>query len=408
MFSANAKMALLLTLSFILMGCDVGKPKVLGKSKLDFETEDSATPESFKFNFAFRDATAAAPLDKIIYLQGASNTKTGIISTCNSAGTNCVCEFYNASDVKLEESDFSEITFDTTGNYVRCEYDGILANLSKVVIRNQNNTVRSAVYNVDTTLTAQKLVGDDLDANRIRTVYRYDCEYNFLQKAGTTSTFFDCSSSGSLCWDNGGQAGDFCILQSKFPFHLFSDNYSTNLNTKVADKLYGVGAEDRICGAQIKQFDCAGASGTPVPQFAIFAEQTGIFDTAIQLSAGPDISLSTYGFAAKTSTFNGSVVCPPGMVRQVFYGTTTDTSDLGNDSNYPNAFALREMSSPTVTPEVVQVNKLRGKLNGSTLEGDCNGTACAPPRDPDGQVTTFTYSSAGQTEFCVIPTTLLP
>lgn len=380
--------------------CDGTKPKVLGKNRIEFGSDDTSTNEKLKFNFAFRDTTAAAPLDKIIYLQGASNTKTGIISTCNSAGTNCVCEFLDSNGDLLEESDFSEISFDLTGNYIRCEYDGVLGDLAQVRLRNQINTVTSLVYDVDTTLTVQKLLGDELDQNRVRTIYRYDCLFNFLQKAGTSSTSFDCSHQGSQCWNSGGASGDFCMLQSNFPYYLYSDNYSTNFTLKVADRLYNQGAEDRICGLQIKQFDCAGASGVPVAQFAVFADQIGIFDTPLALGAGPDISLTTYGFAAKTSTFLGNAVCPPGMVRRVFFRALTDTANTGVSSNYPNGFQTTEVADPTSAQFSLTLNKLSG--------GDCSGAVCTLPTLNSGTIKSFPYSSAGLAEFCVIPTSMLP
>lgn len=404
-----------------LSSCFESKPKVLGKTKPNLGRTDSANSSSFKFNFAFRDTTAAAPLDKIIYVQGSANSKTAILSACNSAGTNCVCEFLDSSGNELEETDVvtGEISFDQTGNYLRCDYDGVLANLASVRVRNQNSTVVSTTLTVDTTLTAQKLIGSDLDVNLVRTIYRYECLFNFLQKQGTTTTSFDCSNQGSTCWNTAAPAasGDFCVLQSDFPYYLYSDNYSTNLSLKVADRLYNQGASNFICGLQIKQFDCAGASGTPVAQFGLFAQQVGIFDTAVQLSPGPDISASTYGFAAKTSTFLGQTVCPPGMVRRVFYTATTAASTTfpapdAQESNYPSGQQIKEILDP-VTPAFtsLEVVKLRGQLVGAgpAVTGDCNGTDCDLPDVSLGTITNFTYVSAGGAqEFCVIPTSLLP
>ncbi len=407
--------------SLAFTACLQSKPKVLGKNKPNLGRSDTANSSSFKFNFAFRDTTAAAPLDKIIYIQGSANSKTPIMSACNSAGTNCVCEFLDATGAEIEETDAAtgEISYDQTGNYLRCDYDGVIGNLASVRVRNQNSTVTSATLTVDTTLTAQKLIGTDLDVNLVRTVYRYECLFNYLQKDDTTTTSFDCSNQGSTCWNTAAPAasGDFCIVQTDFPFYLYSDNYSTNISQKVADRLYNQGASSTICGLQIKQFDCAGGSGTPVAQFGLFGQQVGIFDTAVQLSAGPDISAITYGFAAKTSTFLGQTVCPPGMQRRVFYTATTAASTTfpapdAQESNYPSGSAVKEIMDP-VTPAFtsLEVVKLRGAQIGAgpAVSGDCNGTTCTLPDVSLGTITSFNYVSAGAAqEFCVIPTSLLP
>ena len=403
MQSMTARMALFALLLF--SGCsDVTKPKVLGNKKIEFSGNDSATPDTFKFNFAFRDPSSTAPLDRIIYLQGASNTKTGIVSACNSAGTNCVCEFLDSNDQEIEETDgtSAEISYDINGNYIRCEYDGDLTTLSKVRLRNQNSTVTSLNYSVvvPPNLTVAMLVGDSLDLNLVRSIYRYSCVYNFLQKALTTSTEFTCLSSGSLCWSSGGSGGDFCILQSRFPYRLYADNKGNNFHLKPPDRLYFDGDTITGCGLQIKQYDCAGSPGNPEKEFSIYAEQTGIFDSPVQFSPGPDLSVSTYGFAAKTSTFNGATVCPPGLVRRVFFQTTTDTSSrMGGDSNYPNGFVVKEVSDPASTaPSDLEVNKVGG--------GDCDGSGkCTLPAQAPILQKKFTYASSGM-EFCVIPSTM--
>ena len=412
--------------------CSQTKPKTLGKRKLDFSSTDTATADTFKFNFAYRDAsTTDATLKKIVYLQGAANTKTPIVSTCNNAGTNCVCDFYNndtATPRLLEStSNSNDISYDVTGNYIRCNFNGTLSDLDSVVIRNQNSTVVSAVYSVETTLSAAKILGEDLDLNRLRTIYRYGCVYSFLQKAATSSTSFDCSNQGSQCWNNPGVAsGDFCILKSVFPFHLYSDNYSSNISLKQADRLYNQGGSDRLCGVQVKQFDCATAAGNLSAQFGLYSEQVGIFEQAVQLSAGPDIAVTTYGFAAKTSTFNGQTVCPPGMERQVFYrastvnvvtNPSTGATNLGVASNYPNGNQLTEIASPTGSgPAAVTVEQIIGRKDTSVtpnvVRGDCGGSSCILPDTSAGALTgtnqQWSYSKTGEIEFCVIPTALLP
>jgi hypothetical protein len=401
----NARTAIFASLFIpaMLAGCLQSKPKTLGKTKPSVGRTDTADSNSFKFNFAFRDTAAVAPLDKIIYIQGSANSKTAIMSTCNSAGTNCVCVFTDTGG-GTEETDVltNEISFDQTGNYLRCEYDGVLANLLTVKVRNQNSTVNSETLSVDTSITVQKLIGSDLDVNLVRSIYRYECLHNYLQKTATTVTNFDCSSSASLCSPPlSATPGDFCLLKTNFPYYVFSDNYSTNLDQKPGDLLYNQGNDSSICGIQIKQYDCSGGSGTPVRQFGLFAQQTGIFEMPVQLSLGPDISATTYGFAAKTSTFMGNTVCPPGMERKIFKQATTSTVGTG-DSNFPNGQIIKDIATPTPPYGDLAIDRLQG--------GDCNNITCTLPTviHPSPPAA-FAYSvPAANEEFCVIKETILP
>lgn len=391
-------------------GCSDTKPKNLSRNTSLFNGGDGTDPivtDNFKFNFAYRNGSATAPLNKIIYLQGAPNSKSTVISTCNGAGTNCVCEFLDASDVELEETDSTEMSYDNTGNYLRCEFDGDLTQLAKVRVRNMNSTRTSEIYFVDTTLTLQKLIGYDQDINQVNTIYRYSCLYNFLQKQGTTELLFDCSDTGSTCWSgyssNSRTSGNFCLLQSSFPFHLFASNYKNNFSEKIADQLYFADNPSGafVCGLQIKQYDCAGTGGTPVKDFGLYAVENGVFTVPVSLTPGPNKTITNYGFAAATSTFGGSTVCPPGMSRRIFYRTTTTTApSIGPTHNYPGTLTSTEIKAPGVAVPALEINKVGG--------GHCNGTACSLPGHTDGAITSYSYSTAGQTEFCVIDPNLLP
>lgn len=399
---------LLIAATALLAGCSDTKPKNLGRNTVLFGDDgtDPGITDNFRFNFAYRNPAATAPLNKIIYLQGAPNSKSTVVSTCNGAGTNCVCEFLDASDVELEETDSTEMSYDNTGNYLRCEFDGDLNQLAKVRLRNMNSTRTSEIYYVDTTLTLQKLIGYDQDINRVRSVYRYSCLYNFLQKQGTTELLFDCSDTGSTCWSgyssNGRTSGNFCLLQSSFPFHLYASNYDNNFSLKIADKLYyGDSPSPFVCGSQIKQYDCGGTGGTPVKDFGLYAVENGVFTVPLSLTPGPDQTVTNYGFAAPTSIFNGATVCPPGMSRRIFYRTTTSTApSIGPSHNYPGTLTSTEIKAPGVAVPPLEINKVGG--------GHCNGTGCTLPGHMDGAVTTYSYSTAGQSEFCVIDPNLLP
>jgi hypothetical protein len=391
----------------LALGCSDTKPKNLTKNKLSFGDGSTNTPDSFKFNFAYRDPAAASPLNLTVYLQGATDTKTSLISACNLAGTNCVCEFLTAAETEIIENATGGISYDQTGNYFRCDFPGTaaqLATLAKVRIRNQNSTVTSAIYDVDTSLTAAKILGDELSMNNLRTVYKFDCLMQFLQKSGTSTTNFDCSSSGSLCGSPGSPNGDFCLLLVNFPYYIYSSNSSTNFDQKPSDLLYGTAGN--LCGLQVKQYNCAGASGVPTAQFGLYGEQKGVFETNIQMSPGPNTSLSTYGFAAKTSTYNGNTVCPPGMERRAFYQSTVAPSATWISNNMSSEYVLKQVSPTGTVPSAVSLSRVKGY--------DCNGSGCSIVDTgvglvADGTITTYNYGlDTTSTEFCVIPAALLP
>ncbi|RZA08580.1 MAG: hypothetical protein EOP11_04425 [Proteobacteria bacterium] len=394
-----------------LTACSDVKPKNFGNRQIGFDgTNDSTSTETFRFNFGYINAAAAPPLNKIVYLQGAPNSKPAITSTCNLAGTNCVCEFYNDSDVLLETADPSEMSYDSTGNYLRCEFDGTIANLKKVRVRNQNASKFSDTYGVDTpaTLTLQKLIGASQDVNDVRTVSKYKCLFNYLQKQGTTELIFaGCNSIPNTCWSgftngNNDSSGDICLLQTTVPFHLYRSNHENNYHLKNADKLWNSEADGLVCGMQIKQYDCGGNAGTPLKDFGLYAAQAGVFETPLSLTPGPGQSVVNYGYGANTSLFGGASVCPPGMVKRIFFRAVTSTAtSIGPSHNMPNTLTATEIAAPGTAPLPLEINKVGG--------GRCGGTLpCYPPDRPMGLVTNFPYSSAGQTEFCVIDPALLP
>lgn len=404
---AAAFLAGLALLAFAAACSDV-KPKNFGSRQLNFDgTNDSSSTSTFRFNFGYVNSAAAAPLNKVVILQGAPNSKSAINSTCNLAGTNCVCEFYNANDVLLESTNSTQMSYDNTGNYLRCEYNGTLADLKKVRVRNQNSTKFSDTYPVETpsTLTLQKLIGADQDINQVRTVSRYTCLYNFLQKQGTTELLFDCSNQGSTCWSgftsNGMTSGDWCLLQVTLPFHLYRSNYENNYNYKIADKLYYSEGNGLVCSTQVKQYDCGGTGGVPVKDFGLYTTQTGVFDTPLSLTPSPGTPVVNYGFGAAVSTYAGATVCPPGMVKRIFYRAVTSTAtSIGPSHNMPNTLTATEIRDPASPPTALEVNKVGG--------GDCNGASCLLPTQNMGLVTNYGYSSSGQNAFCVIDPALLP
>ena len=87
------------------------------------------------------------------------------------------------------------------------------------------------------------------------------------------------------------------------------------------------------------------------------------------------------------------------MVRQIFYRTTA-TPNASWIANNMQSTVVSEISAPTTVPTSLSLSRLKG--------GDCNNTTCTLPTTADGTVTSYAYSSTGETEFCVIPASLLP
>lgn len=427
---SRMNLSLLLLVAFTATGCLDQKPKVLGgKKQLDFSAFDGGTQNLFKFNFALKGTTSGG--STTFYLQGASNTKAGLVGTCNFAGSGCECDFLDSNGASLDTaSGSSEVVYDERGNYYRCTYNGSAsaATVATMKIRNIAGTVTSDAITVETsgtggTLTLAKLIGTELDINRVRHIFRYQCEFAFLQKAGTTTQSFDCTTpdpavhSVVSCDPDGTESKNFCLLKAKFPFHLFSDTYSTNFHQKISDKIYNGGGTDRICGLQIKQIDCVGPTtdpyGTPDKSFGLFGEQTGIWDTSVQLGAGPDLIPTSFGFAARTSSTTNE--CPPGLEKRIFYKANGDsgivTSDITPSHNFTSGLSATEVGLTTTTPTAFKITKLSGGTGGNcdpSLVDSTRLTECTLPNSFVDNVKSFSYTSTGQTEFCVIPESLLP
>lgn len=409
-----------------LSSCFESKPKLLGNNKISLDTEDTANNENFKFNFAYLDTGAAGVHARTVTLQGASTAKSAIIATCNGAGTACVCEYLNAAGTEIGESDSATIQLDSTGNYIRCNYPAAMAVPDKVRLRNVAETKLSTTLSIKTPaagarpITVQELFAD-LDVNRVRTISRYFCQFNFLQKKNATSGSVDCTDqNANPCEGVGPDSREMCLLQALYPFYLFADTLASNFGDKIADLLYNAGGSDRICNRQLKRIDCTGAAGTPTADFGLYNEQTGIYQIALGLSAGPSIANQTYGFAAEQDTFLATAICPPALVAKKIYEATPDptTMQVGvpdgiNDNNVPagfTAFNIDDATAPTLTS--LDFVKRAGGVDAvqcpSGTCGDCDGSDCSIAQTLIS-ATAFAYavSVSTPTTLCVVPDDLL-
>jgi hypothetical protein len=401
------------------------EPKVLGQQgNFDFSAFNGAGVQGlFTFNFGLiTQTTSGGVTTNTVSAQGTDNAKSAIIGTCNLTGSSCLCKFTDSLGNTLGSP--VPTTYDSGGNYLTCIAPNNIAGLvSNVTVTNLDFSVTSIVTPVTTSVTLNQLIGSGLDANRVRTVSRYQCEYNFLQKAGTSAAGFDCTNQAMSCDPNGGISGNprnFCILKARYPFYLFADTFSTNFSSKIADKLYGTSAAPTICSLTIKQINCVESDidpsqggvpdtfGTPVKQFGLYGVSTGIWQTAVSLPSGPNQPAATFGFAAAVSTTSGN--CPPGLVKRVFFTTAVDPAALPVTSNPSSNMVVQtatEVSDPTIVPNVFTLAKLSGGGSGGS-GGNCNNTSCTMPNSSVvNGLPTYTYSSANQTAFCVIPAATL-
>ena len=342
-------------------------------------------------DFRFRFVLLESGTQNRIALQAESGTEGTIARVCGATGADCACEFFDGAGNVLGHTTPAQITFDAAGNYFRCVYTGVLGTLAAARIYHGATT--STVLPVSTSLTLHDIVGGDLDLNHVRSIYRYSCEQNFLEKDGTTTQSFDCSNQAKLC-----DTGNFCLLQARFPYHLYADTYSTNFAQKVADRLYNGGGDGRICGLQIRQLNCADDAGFPTREFGIYAEQRGVWKTPVTLVSGPDYSAEIFGFAASVSVAGGE--CPPGLVKRSLFQVSVNTADINPGHNFTSGLISTEVRSPQQAPAPFHIVRY-GK-------GNCDGTGCTMPVSFAGDAKTpQAYASAGSGSFCVIPDTLL-
>ena len=395
------------------------EPKVLGQQGLfNFSAfNGSGVSNSFVFNFALLTSTTSGGVTtNQVQLQGSDNAKSAIIGTCNLGGTSCVCNFFSdsAGVTKISSTTSAQISYDQGGNYLTCTAPS--STVAYVSVTNLDGSVGSSVITVNSStnpLSLTQLIGSSLDTNHVRYVYRYQCEYNYLQKSGTSEASFDCTDQTVSCDSDGDTAKNFCLLKVRVPFFLYSDTYSTNFSSKIADKLYGSSGASTICGLSIKQINCVQSDtdstdtfGSPVKQFGLYGQSTSIWNVAVSLPSGPNQASASFGFAAPVSSTTGN--CPPGLSKKIFYTTTLlGGTTITPANNVPSSQTLTEISDTSTTPSAVQWSKLAGTGRSG---GDCNGTDCQLPVSSDltTGIASSTYSDASQTAFCVIPASTLP
>ena len=396
-------LALTLLAPFFVTACINPGVKVLGSNAVSLSPSNTATTSSFSFKFALLNTAAATPNNLFVFLQGNENTSSFIVDTCNFSGTGCKCVFENAAGTQIGTTSTTTISYDSTGNYLRCQADpSITASIAKVYVTNIAGTASSSVLTVKSTLTASDLLGT-LSASRLVSVYKYYCNLNYLQKTGTTAASFDCTA---------GALNEFVF---PFNYYVWGGTYSSagNFGSKPTDILYG-GPTGILCGMQINQEDCT--VSTPALSFGLYGASTGIFSVPISMTASPSAGSALYGYAAPTSTFTYTgtayTVCPPGLSAEIFYQATPAATDFVS-SNVPSGLVdtIAQAVSTTTTTPTLNVYEYTGGSCGSvtTSTGTVTSTQqlCKAPTSGPGIAHSYSYSSNTQTQFCVIPASAL-
>ena len=378
----------------LFAACLDSKPNIL-KNKLgevlDLSPADTANSSNFQFSFAYNAGS------KKILASGVDNSQSAFKSTCGANGSFCLCNYYDSSGAILEAATVP--IYDDAGNYYQCTYSGGTAP-SSIAITNQTNTKATSKVSVTpfNQLTVQQLIGSAQTVSRVRTVSLYQCTFNFLQKAGTTENYFDCSNQAAVCPTVGGTT-NFCELSVSYPFYLYSDSLSSNVSQKMVDKLYGGGGTQ--CSLQIKYIDCTGTNGTPAADFGLYADQQGVFQTPIALSPGPGKTTSVYGYAASVSTTTG--LCPPGLAQVRLYVANPNAGTISPASNVPaSAAAFTAARVASSAPTTLAMNQISG--------GACDSAKCTRPTSAPVLYQSLAFGVApapNNVDFCVIPATCL-
>lgn len=347
------------------------------------------------FRFAYRDP--AVMFSPTVVVQATAASRADLVRVCGKKENPCTCDFLDSTHF-LRGSAPAKVDI-VWGNLSCTLPDSIpLRDASYVQVLFGRSSQKLPLT---TTLRPEQILPEDHDVNRLRSVLRYSCDFNFLEKIDgyTSPNSFSCQNTLQPC---GIGNGNFCFLQVKLPFFLYSDNYSSNVWHRASDEIYNVGGTGKLCGSQIKRFDCT--ANSPVKQFGLYAERTEKFPARVMLTSRPEDREETYGYAARV---NEHGVCPAGMVKRARFSATVRPMP---DSTIPS-LSTTEISAPNSSPGKLSVTRQSGdgylpELGGSG--GKCDGTTCLPPMGPRESVEAFDYPASGTDTVCVIDPVFLP
>lgn len=406
----------LLLCPLVFAGFDCGTSiKKLGPS--DTITPASLNPTNSTNGFTISFAARTLGTDATLDVQGGTGSAATISSTCGSSGKSCACDFFtDSTGAGQVTSDASATNYSVTGNYLTCAIPSSVtaSDYTHMRIRDSSNIRLSnivAITNQDDAITANRLtltkILGDLQAINVRKTYEYRCYINYLQKANTTTTTFDCGTAGTT------QA--LSVVQVTYHYYLYADNLSNNFGSRVPDVLQTDGT-GTLCGALIKFIDCtdAASGGTlnaPTLKFGIYSQSAGVFTVPVQLTNAPGRMggvTSTVGYAGPYDTTLNR--CPPGLVKKQNYKSTT----AGGVVSGPPTPANSNVNSSLVDTWINDSGAVLTMSEDTFSGGTCNGTTCTPPNLDRSSVTpastpvlVYTAQSAATDTYCVLPTSVL-
>ncbi len=393
------------------------RPNVHGDPGTYVRAGDTSASTKFRFNHAFRDdANADAEIQSLVMVQGGSNSSSSIVAACNTAGSGCVCDFYDAANTLMGSSTAADPAasaftayYNSTGNYVSCFVPAALNedNVASVRVRNTNSTSISDPVSVFTTLNMAQIL-NDLNPLYVRTIFSYQCTRHFLAKAGTNYSGMDCSNQG---------VNDFNIFNTNYTYYVYGSVLSSNTSSRMVDLYYNQASTQSICGLWIKQYDCVNILDTPLAapslgtldvEFALYAQQKGVFQNGLQLQASGVTGTESYGFYGSSVSIGGETVCPPGLEAWTSYTNTLDASAIMPNSNAPDVdVALQSVDATNTLLQLASAAAPTAPYYQRNGAGDCDGTVCTSPNAQIAAALGNLTTAASGTIYCVIPSSAL-
>jgi len=411
---------ILILLFLPLTSCIQTTPKDLGNKNVFTNPTDTSNSSNFRLRYAYRDQTDdsggafGTNIGRVMFLQGETGSASSIISTCNSSGTGCYCEFFTSgSDTATGTSTGGlspEITYNSASNLIICKVPTSItatADVARVRLVNSSGTVATSITTVASSPTLSQILGSN-SVSKLRTVSKYTCKINYIQNSGVTASPFAFTCGNS----------NLNYIQVSYKYYLYANNTGNNYANQMSDVLYNGGLA--ICALQIKQYDCT--ESTPSADFGLYAEASGPFDKAVSLTPNPSTTSSVYGYAVSPITVSTDIystsVCPPGMTKKELY--TTDVSEPtegtcavgGLSTNISAAFTnsvVDASEDSSGTQETTAPNNTAAF--DSVTGGSCNGSTCgtAPTTVTANCKTAISYSPAStRVPFCTVNSSYLP
>jgi hypothetical protein len=214
----------------------------------------------------------------------------------------------------------------------------------------------------------------------VNTIYRYQCEYTFLEGEGVSENSVSCPANQQLGF-----------VRANYTFYLYNSNWDSNF----AQKMPNVPYTNLICERQVAKTTC---DGFPEPKFRLSRWPEGIFQIRIVLAPNPNIGLQQYGFAAAPDR-NG--FCPYGLEKVWAYVARPETQDYPLPSSFINRNG-RLNNLEVLTEEEADFASFSVYRNPNATPCSNNGSCSDATFGEKVLANTYLYEKT-QAPVCVIP-----